>query len=78
MTLNDRRSFLQASASGLLLLKPSTVFGTQANSALELGVIGCGGRGNYIGGFFVLTCSLPRCIKSMSVHRRREFATLGW
>jgi predicted dehydrogenase len=53
MTLNDRRSFLQASASGLLLLKPSTVFGTQANSALELGVIGCGGRGNYIGGFFV-------------------------
>jgi myo-inositol 2-dehydrogenase/D-chiro-inositol 1-dehydrogenase len=53
MTSNDRRSFLQASASGLLLLKPSTVFGTQANSALELGVIGCGGRGNYIGGFFV-------------------------
>ena len=50
----DRRSFLQgaAGAGGMLLLKPQTAFGYQANSALELGMIGCGGRGNWIGGHF--------------------------
>jgi predicted dehydrogenase len=49
-----RRHFLRASAAGgLLILKPETVFGTQANSAVEIGVIGCGGRGNYIGNLFV-------------------------
>jgi myo-inositol 2-dehydrogenase / D-chiro-inositol 1-dehydrogenase len=47
----DRRKFFQA-AGGLLLLKPQTVFGTPANSALEIGIIGCGGRGNWIGGHF--------------------------
>src|SRR4051794_41890980 len=49
----DRRSFLKtAGASGLLILKPETVFGSQANSTIELGLIGCGGRGNWIGPFF--------------------------
>ncbi len=47
-----RRRFL-ASAGGVLLLKPQTVFGTQANTALEVGIIGCGGRGIYVGGFFM-------------------------
>jgi len=28
------------------------VFGTEANSALEVGLIGCGGRGNWIGAIF--------------------------
>jgi myo-inositol 2-dehydrogenase/D-chiro-inositol 1-dehydrogenase len=51
--MNDRRSFLQAGAAGVLLLKPQTVFGYQANSAVELGIVGCGGRGNYVGDFFV-------------------------
>jgi predicted dehydrogenase len=51
---SSRRSFLHASAaSGLLYLEPQTVFGAQANSALEIGIIGCGGRGEYIGNFFV-------------------------
>ena len=51
--ITNRRSFLQAaSGSGLLLLKPQTVFGTPANSAVEIGIIGCGGRGNWIGGHF--------------------------
>jgi predicted dehydrogenase len=36
----------------LLVLKPETVFGTQANSSLELGVIGYGGRGSWIAGLF--------------------------
>jgi myo-inositol 2-dehydrogenase/D-chiro-inositol 1-dehydrogenase len=49
-----RRDFLRGTAatSGLLLLKPRTVFGYQANSTVELGLIGCGGRGNWIGPFF--------------------------
>lgn len=47
-----RRAFLETAAGGLLLLKPETVFGSQANSAIELGIIGMGGRGNWIGGHF--------------------------
>ena len=47
-----RRDLLKAAAGGVLLLKPETVFGTQANSAVEVGLIGCGGRGNWIGAFF--------------------------
>ena len=42
-----RREFLASAGSGLLLLKPETVFGSQANSALEMGLIGCGLRGTY-------------------------------
>ncbi|MCS6951441.1 MAG: Gfo/Idh/MocA family oxidoreductase [Bryobacterales bacterium] len=50
-----RRRFLESSvaAGALLVLEPKTVFGTQANSAIELGIIGCGGRGNWIGAHFV-------------------------
>ncbi len=50
-----RRQFLESSAAatGILLLSPQTVFGSQANSAIEVGIIGCGGRGNYIGSFFI-------------------------
>jgi len=33
-------------------LKPETVFGSQANSAIEVGLVGCGGRGNWIAPFF--------------------------
>src|SRR5436190_7305771 len=47
-----RRNFLKTTAGGLLILKPETVFGTPANSTVELGLIGCGGRGNWIGPFF--------------------------
>ena len=52
--ITDRRGFLRAASTvgGLLLLKPQTVFGTPANSAVEIGIIGCGGRGNWIGGHF--------------------------
>jgi myo-inositol 2-dehydrogenase / D-chiro-inositol 1-dehydrogenase len=48
---SGRRKFLGAAATGVLVLDPKTVFGTQANSAVEVGIIGCGGRGNLIGGF---------------------------
>ena len=47
-----RRDFLKAATGGVLLLKPETVFGSQANSAVEVGLAGCGGRGNWIGAFF--------------------------
>jgi predicted dehydrogenase len=48
----ERRRFLKSAAGGILILKPATVFGSQANSNVEVGLIGCGGRGNWIGPFF--------------------------
>jgi myo-inositol 2-dehydrogenase/D-chiro-inositol 1-dehydrogenase len=45
----DRRQFLQTGAAcGLLLLKPSTAFSYQANSAVRLGLLGCGNRGTTV------------------------------
>lgn len=43
----DRRTFIKSSAalSTLTLLHPDLVFGSRANSAVRLGIIGCGGRG---------------------------------
>ena len=43
----DRRDFIKttAAASGILFVKPSTAFGYQANSAVRLGLLGCGNRG---------------------------------
>ena len=46
-----RRQFLRT-AGGALLLKPRTVFGYQANSRVEVGLVGCGGRGNWLAPFF--------------------------
>lgn len=50
---NSRRNFVAGSAAagaGLLILKPETVRGSQANSALTLGVIGVGNRGTHVTG----------------------------
>ena len=45
----DRRQFLQTGAAcGLLLLKPTTAFSYQANSAVRLGLLGCGNRGTTV------------------------------
>src|SRR3989449_11547681 len=43
----DRRKFLgaAAAAAGILLIKPGLVRGTAANSAIRVGLLGCGGRG---------------------------------
>jgi len=41
-----------ALATGFLIVKPQSVRGSQANSALSLGLIGCGGRGTYVTGVF--------------------------
>src|SRR5215470_15054690 len=41
-----RRGFLGAAvAAGVTIMKPELVFGTAANSAVRLGLLGCGGRG---------------------------------
>jgi myo-inositol 2-dehydrogenase/D-chiro-inositol 1-dehydrogenase len=50
-TIARRRDFLKG-AGGVLLLKPQTVFGSQANSTVEVGLVGCGGRGNWLAPFF--------------------------
>lgn len=50
-----RRSFLKgasATGAGLLITTPQIAFGSQANSALTLGLIGCGNRGMYVSGIF--------------------------
>src|SRR5467141_3154071 len=43
----DRRKFLSAAAAtaGIMFIKPGLVHGTAANSAIRVGLLGCGGRG---------------------------------
>jgi myo-inositol 2-dehydrogenase / D-chiro-inositol 1-dehydrogenase len=51
----NRRGFVKAATAataGVLLVKPSVAFGTAANSALQVGIIGSGSRGPWIGNFF--------------------------
>lgn len=50
----SRRQFVKgaAAAAGLLVVKPESVLGTPANSAPQIGIIGCGGRGRFVGRFF--------------------------
>jgi myo-inositol 2-dehydrogenase/D-chiro-inositol 1-dehydrogenase len=47
-----RRGALGGAAASLLIVKPETAFGFQANSALALGIIGTGNRGRYVGAIF--------------------------
>ena len=49
-----RRRFLAgaATATTLTVLSPSLAFGAEANSKIDLGLIGCGGRGSWIGDLF--------------------------
>jgi myo-inositol 2-dehydrogenase / D-chiro-inositol 1-dehydrogenase len=53
-TYLPRRAFLASAATvtTFTLLKPALVFGAEANSKLELGLIGCGGRGTWIAKLF--------------------------
>lgn len=50
-----RREFLgtAATAAGFMILKPELVRGTAANSAVRLGVLGCGGRGTAVATGFI-------------------------
>jgi myo-inositol 2-dehydrogenase/D-chiro-inositol 1-dehydrogenase len=55
----DRRDFITgaSAASGLLLLKPRTAFGSEANSAVRLGLLGCGNRGTSVATSFAKNTS---------------------
>jgi predicted dehydrogenase len=46
----NRRKFLATTAaiSAITILKPATVFGSKANSAIRVGIIGCGNRGTEV------------------------------
>jgi len=51
----DRREFLQTgtgAAAGWMLLDANTAFGFDANSAVRLGLLGCGNRGSAVAGSF--------------------------
>jgi myo-inositol 2-dehydrogenase/D-chiro-inositol 1-dehydrogenase len=54
----NRRDFLKvsgtaaAAALGFNIVKPQSARGSQANSALSVGLIGCGRRGSYVTGLF--------------------------
>jgi myo-inositol 2-dehydrogenase / D-chiro-inositol 1-dehydrogenase len=53
MPNNTRREFLAtAAATAFTIAAPSVVRSAQANSKPEIGVIGCGGRGQWIGELF--------------------------
>jgi myo-inositol 2-dehydrogenase/D-chiro-inositol 1-dehydrogenase len=52
-----RRDFIKsgvalAGAAGLSLVEPKHVLGSEANSRIKLGVVGCGGRGSWIAELF--------------------------
>lgn len=52
----DRRTFLKAASGTAVtfsIMKPEVVFGTQANSAIRMGIIGCGGRGTTVATSFM-------------------------
>ena len=62
-----RRNFLKtatATTAGALLLSPRSALGAEANSKLQLGLIGCGGRGPWIGSLFQETTNT----KVVAVH----------
>ena len=50
-----RREFMgvTAAAAGVTILKPRIAFGSQANSAVRMGLLGCGGRGRNVMGSFL-------------------------
>jgi predicted dehydrogenase len=53
----NRRQFVSglgaATMSTLLISKPGLILGSQANSKIKLGLIGCGGRGTWIADLFL-------------------------
>jgi predicted dehydrogenase len=48
----NRRKFISSATAAFSIVAPQAVRGSQANSALTLGVVGCGNRGMYVSGIF--------------------------
>jgi predicted dehydrogenase len=48
-----RRAFLAGAAAAVTVVRPSAVVGSQANSKIALGLIGCGGRGGWLADLFL-------------------------
>ena len=51
----NRRQFIKGIGSTALsfaIIKPEFVFGTEVNTKIKLGIIGCGSRGNWISDLF--------------------------
>jgi predicted dehydrogenase len=55
----NRRDFVSgaAAATGVMLVKPATAFGYQANSAVRHGLLGCGSRGTSVASSFAKNTS---------------------
>ncbi len=47
-----RRELIAGIATNIMIVKPNVAFGSQANSAITLGIIGTGNRGRYDANFF--------------------------
>lgn len=83
-----RREFMGVSAAvaGVTILKPRVVFGSQANSAVRLALLGCGGRGRGVMSSFlehtgaVLTAmgdAFPDQLESAKARLDEQSAKLG-
>jgi myo-inositol 2-dehydrogenase/D-chiro-inositol 1-dehydrogenase len=53
LDLNRRELIGSAAGMGLLILKPHVVRGSQANSAIRIGLLGCGARGTAVAKSFI-------------------------
>jgi myo-inositol 2-dehydrogenase / D-chiro-inositol 1-dehydrogenase len=84
-----RRDLLASVGAGLMIVKPQTAFGSQANSAVEIGIVGCGGRGAWIGALFqefsgarivaladVVASRIPEIKTKLKVESARTFVGL--
>ena len=66
MTQLNRRNFIKSTAalSTLTVVSPGVAFGSKANSAIRMGIIGCGGRGTGV-------------ISSMSQHTNTQIVAMA-
>jgi predicted dehydrogenase len=62
----------------VLILRPETVFGSQANSAIEIGIVGAGGRGNWIGDLFIEYTGARVVAIAEPFEDRRKAAIAKW
>src|SRR2546427_8302048 len=76
----DRRKFISVVAvtAGAMLIKPSLVRGTAANSAVRVGLLGCGGRGtegasNMVGNGGARACVVGEMLPNQMGQAKKNF-----